>query len=81
MVKCRDGKKHVMVRGYQKRTGQVISKHERSCPTKKPEATNEEYICCVCGEAHSSEDMYEIPVKGEIKTICNGCADTIHGLI
>ena len=81
MGRCDDGRKHVLVKGYRKKTGQTITRYERSCPTKKNTTEEEQYICCVCGEEHKKEDVYNFPVNGEMKTICNGCADTIHGLL
>ncbi len=81
MVKCEDGRKHVLVKGYRKKAGQTVSRYERSCPAKKTIQNEEEYTCCVCGEDYRREYVYTIPVKGEEKAICTGCADVIHGLL
>jgi hypothetical protein len=81
MVKCSDGRKHVLVKGYQKKTGKTISRYERSCPTRNVTSGDEEYTCCVCGEGIDKHEVLQFPMNGEIKTICTGCADTIHGLL
>ena len=39
------------------------------------------FECCVCGEEHGIEDIYEFKVKEKTKQICKECADTVHGLI
>jgi len=81
MVKCRDGRKHVIVSGYQKKAGMTVSRYERSCPRKKSKPSDDGYICCVCGEECSSNDIHTINIKGETKTICNECVDNVHGLM
>ena len=40
----------------------------------------EVYVCCVCGEEHSVDDMRHIETKGQTKKICKECLDSIHGL-
>jgi len=81
MVKCKDGRKHVIVSGYEKKAGEKVSKYERDCPTSKSKLNDDTYFCCVCGEECISDDIYDINIKGITKTICNECVDTIHGLM
>jgi hypothetical protein len=81
MTRCKDGRKHVIVSGYQKKTGMKMSSYERSCPTSTSKPHDDQYICCVCGEECSNTDTRNIEVKGETKTICNECVDTVHGLM
>ena len=81
MTKCKDGRKHIIVKEYKKKDGTEVSSHERSCPTRESNTTDNLYICCVCGEEHGFDDIHEIEIKGEIKNICRGCADTVHGLV
>ncbi len=81
MVKCKDGRKHVIVKEYEKKDGTEISSHERSCPTRGSSNENDMYLCCVCGEEHGFDDIHEIEIKGDIKRICKECADTVHGLL
>jgi hypothetical protein len=81
MAKCSDGRKHVVVRGYQNTSGHAVARYERSCPRRKPAAEEEEYTCCVCGDEYLGTDMKTILIKGQEKSICPGCADTIHGLM
>jgi hypothetical protein len=45
MVKCKDGRKHVVVREYQRKDGEKVSRYERSCPSSKP--SDDWYYCCV----------------------------------
>ncbi len=80
MVKCKDGRKHVIVGRYEKKDGKQISRYERSCPTSKSD--KDLYYCCICGNDFDDEDtLREVNIKGETKTICNECVDTIHGLM
>lgn len=37
--------------------------------------------CDVCGEYHKKSTTHSIEVKGRKKYICQGCADTVHGLV
>jgi transposase-like protein len=37
--------------------------------------------CDVCGEYHDKSITHGFNVKGKKKYICQGCADTIHGLV
>ena len=81
MTKCKDGRKHIIVNKYEKKDGSEVSSHERSCPTRELNTTEELYLCCVCGEEHGFDDIHEFEVKGQTKQICKECADTVHGLI
>ena len=81
MTKCKDGRKHVIVKEYEKEDGTKISRHERSCPTPKSDVDVEFFICCVCGEEYGLDDTHEFEVKGHPKQICKECADTVHGLL
>lgn len=81
MTKCKDGKKHIIVKEYKRKDGTEVANHERSCPTHESNTTEELYLCCVCGEEHSFDDIHHIEIKGETKNICRGCADTVHGLV
>lgn len=38
-------------------------------------------LCCLCGESHPSRKTHSVEIKGQKKYICNGCAETVHGLI
>jgi hypothetical protein len=81
MVKCKDGRKHIIIDKYEKKDGTEVSSHERGCPTQGSSSTEDLYLCYVCGEEHSSDDIHEIEIKGETKNICKGCADAVHGLV
>ena len=81
MGKCDDGRKHVMVRGYRNKAGKTISRYERSCPAQKTNTNDVSYTCCVCGEEHKKDEIRTFTINEETKTICTGCADTIHGLL
>ena len=81
MVECKDGRKHIIVKEYEKKDRTEVSSHERGCPTRKSNTADDLYICCVCGEEHGFEDIHEIEIKGEMKNICKQCADTVHGLV
>jgi hypothetical protein len=75
MAECKDGRKRVVVQEYMKKNGTEITSYIRSCPAPKTLA------CCVCGELYPSDQMRHFQVKGETKTICQGCADIVHGLV
>lgn len=79
MVKCKDGRKHVVVREYQRKDEEKVSRYERSCPSSKP--SDDWYYCCVCGEECGGDTLHEIDIKGDTKKICDECVDTIHGLM
>jgi len=81
MTTCKDGRKHVIVSGYQTKAGTTISKYERGCPQSGDKSSNNENICCVCGKEYGNDDIHTITIKGQPKSICNECADTIHGLM
>ena len=81
MTKCKDGRKHIIVKDYKRKNGTEISSHERACPTRESNKKAGLYHCCVCGEEHSFDDIHEIEIKGETKNICKECADTVHGLV
>ena len=81
MTKCKNGRKHIIVNEYERENGTKVSRHERGCPIDKSISNPEFYVCCICGEEHEKEDINEIEIKGQTKQICNGCADTVHGLI
>ena len=34
MTKCKDGRKHIIVKEYKKKDGTDVHTHERGCPTK-----------------------------------------------
>jgi hypothetical protein len=79
MVKCKDGRKHVVVKGYERKNGEKIPRHERSCP--EPTSQNDWSTCCVCGEESTVNKLQVLEIKGETKKICNECLDSIHGLV
>jgi hypothetical protein len=81
MSTCKDGRKHVIVSGYQTKTGTTVSRYERSCPQSEDKPNNDGYICCVCGGEYGNDDIHTITIKGQPRSICNECVDTIHGLI
>jgi hypothetical protein len=81
MTKCIDGRKHVIVSAYKKKTGTNVSRYERSCPSKSSNASEDRFICCLCGEEHGLGDLHDVQIKNETKTICNECVDIIHGLM
>lgn len=37
--------------------------------------------CDICGEYHEKKAVHKLEIKGKEKKICQGCADTIHGLV
>lgn len=50
--------------------------------TEKECAENKDLIKCdVCGEYYEKSFTHGFEVKGKKKSICKGCADTIHGLV
>jgi len=81
MTKCKDGRKHIIVKEYKKKDGTDVHTHERGCPTRESNTEEDLYLCCVCGEEHGFDDIHEVEIKGELKNICKGCADTVHGLV
>jgi len=81
MEKCKDGRKHVIVSKYQKKDETEISRYEQSCPTGRSNPSNDQDICCVCGEECNIEDLREVDIRSETKKICNECVDIIHGLL
>ena len=81
MTKCKDGRKHMIVNRYQKKDGTEISRYERSCPAGRFNPSNDQDICCVCGEECNIEYLHEVDIRNETKKICNECIDTIHGLM
>ena len=81
MVNCKDGRKRVIVKEYEKKDRTEVSSHKPGCPTRKSNTADNSYICCVCGEEHGFEDIHEIKIKGKIKSICKECADAVHGLV
>jgi hypothetical protein len=79
MAKCKDGRKHVLVKEYKKKNGETIARYERSCPTT---STREDLsYCCVCGDVCEKDCFRELDINGETKKICDECVDTIHGLM
>jgi hypothetical protein len=80
MASCKDGRKYIHVKGYEREDGIKIKGYERSCPTANAHSSDDVYICCVCGEEHGLGDLHDVKIIGEIKKVCDGCADTIHGL-
>lgn len=81
MVQCKDGRKHILVKGYRNKRGHAVARYERSCPTRKTVPDDREYTCCVCGDEYPRYEMKTYMIKGQEKSICPGCADTIHGLM
>jgi hypothetical protein len=81
MVKCKDGRKHIIVKKYEKKDGTDVASHERGCPTQQSDNLEDMYVCCVCGEEHGLDDIHKVEIKGEVKNICKECADTVHGLV
>ena len=79
MTKCKDGRKHVIVKEYHRKDGERIERYERSCPSNKS-GENMSY-CCVCGDECDDNSFHELDIKGETKKICNECIDTIYGLM
>ncbi|MBE3136918.1 MAG: hypothetical protein IMZ43_05955 [Thermoplasmata archaeon] len=79
MVKCKDGRKHVIVKEYHRKDGGRVARYERSCPSAK--SSDNLYYCCVCGDECDDDSLHEIDIRGEAKKICNECVDTIHGLM
>ena len=55
MVNCKDGRKRVIVKEYEKKDRTEVSSHKPGCPTRKSNTADNSYICCVCGEEHGFE--------------------------
>jgi hypothetical protein len=81
MVKCKDGRKHVVVSEYQKKAGTNVSRYERNCPSSRFKPNDGDYFCCICGEECYDDNINNLNIKGETKSICKECVDTIHGLM
>jgi hypothetical protein len=41
----------------------------------------DKYICCVCGEEQEHFNIHEIEINNELRHICKGCAEIVHGLL
>jgi hypothetical protein len=39
------------------------------------------YMCSICGELHSADEMHDVNIKGKLKKICKECATAIKGLV
>jgi hypothetical protein len=81
MTRCKNGRKHVIVQEYLKKNGTDVSSHERACPRPQDTRQEEGFICCVCGEEYGLDEIHQIEIKDQIKNICKGCADIVHGLL
>lgn len=81
MAECKDGRKRVVVQEYSKNDGTKVTSYIRSCPNPKTTSQDEAMVCCVCGETHPPDEIRQFQAKGQIKNICHGCADIVHGLI
>jgi hypothetical protein len=80
MKKCKDGRKHIIVKDYRKKDGTKVRSHERSCPIR--DSSNESLnLCCLCGEEFGLDDLHDVEVKSDTKKICDECLDTVHGLV
>jgi hypothetical protein len=79
MVRCKDGRKYIHVKGYKREDGIKIKGYERSCPTTNAQSSDDVYICCLCGEEHGLGDLQDIYVKEQEKKICKECVNIIHG--
>ena len=80
MVKCRDGRKHIMVKEYKKKDGTKVPRHECGCPTYESSISENLYICHVCRKEYTSENIHRIEINGKIQNICKNCANTFHVL-
>lgn len=69
MVKCKDGRKHIIVEEYTRKDGTKIKAHERSCPTRGSQSSDDCYLCCICGEQFGLDDLHDVDIKGEDKEI------------
>ena len=76
-----DGKKQTIIKDYEMDNKIEESNHEHEYPNRRSIDTEDIYLCCLCGEEHSYEDIHEIEIKGEKKSICKECADIVHGLL
>ena len=54
---------------------------EKKQPVPQVDLIEEMQLCCLCGESHPSSKTRSVDIKGQKKYICNGYADTVHGLI
>ncbi len=81
IAKCKDGKKYISVRSYERGDEVKVKRHKRSCSYQKSHTSKDISICCLCEEKHSLGNLHDVEINGEIKKVCEGCADTIHGLI
>jgi len=79
MVRCKDGRKQVLVKGYTRKDKKRVATHERNCP--RPKSPEEPVYCCVCGDLCDEDCFQEFQINQETKTICDECVDTIHGLL
>jgi predicted SprT family Zn-dependent metalloprotease len=61
--------------------GRLFMKNEKKQPVPQEGLIEEMQLCCLCGEQYPSSKTRSIKIKGQKKYICNGCADTVHGLI
>jgi hypothetical protein len=52
MVRCKNGRKHVVVHEYVKENGTKVDSFERSCPNQSLAQQDNTYVCCVCGEKY-----------------------------
>ena len=80
MTKCKDGRKHIIVKEYERKEGTKVKSHERSCPNIES-SKEDNFICCICGEEFGLDDLHDVEVKGKTKQICDECVDTVHGLV
>jgi hypothetical protein len=76
MARWKDGRKYIHVKGYERQDEVKVKGYERSCPTTNVQSSDDVYICCLCGEEHGLGDLHDVIRK----KVCDGCADTIHGL-
>ncbi|MBE3120739.1 MAG: hypothetical protein IMZ53_06010 [Thermoplasmata archaeon] len=81
MVRCKNGRKHVVVHEYVKENETNVDSFERSCQNQGSAQQDNTYVCCVCGEEYGANQIIETEIKGATKNICIGGADVIHGLI
>ena len=51
--------------------------------TEKKKSSDKKNLkkCDICGEYHEKNVTHTVEIKGRKKNICQGCADTIHGLV
>jgi transposase-like protein len=61
---------------------ETIKERESVNPNEMDQSSNNELVqCSICGEKHVRSIMHGFEVKGKKKYICQGCADTVHGLV